>query len=189
MFHLFHLITRYRWVFGARGVLAVLFGLWMFLSSDRSLYSFVMASGFFVLSESLLLLLIIFGRREENILTVAIESGIGAVIGVIILIGSGIGCLLIPSVTSVMVPLYIGSWAILTGVFGFINAAVLRSRMQGLWVLVLSSLLALPFGVWLILQRNEGALSLQWMIAGFAIVYGLLLIFVAIKAKIYAITA
>jgi uncharacterized membrane protein HdeD (DUF308 family) len=156
------------------------------MSTDLSLYAFVIASGLFVLLESLLLLPLIFGRHVERILMAAIESGVGVCMGVIILFGSALGSLLIPDVTSVMVPIYIGSWAILTGVFGLIHTAMLKSRMQGLWVLVLSSLLALLFGVWLIFHRNEGALSLQWLIAAFAILFGMLHLGVVIQAKIYA---
>lgn len=73
-----------------------------------------------------------------------------------------------------MVPVYIGAWAIGTGAFGLIYAASLRSQMQGAWALMLSSLLALLYGVWLILQRDAGVLSLRWLIAAFAVLYGVL---------------
>jgi uncharacterized membrane protein HdeD (DUF308 family) len=189
MFPMFQLMTRYLWVFSARGVLAILYGLFLFMSTDLSLYSFVIAAGLFVLLESLLLLPLIFGRHAEKILMVSIESGVGACIGVVILFGSTLGSLLIPSVTSVMVPIYIGSWAISTGVFGLIHTVMLKSQMQGLWVLVLSSLLVLLFGVWIIFHGNEGALSLQWMIAAFAILFGVLHLGVVLKAKIYAAKA
>lgn len=186
MFPMFQLMTRYWWVFGVQGVLAILYGLFLFISTGLSLYSFALASGLFVLLESLLLLPLIFGRHDEKIIMAAIESGVGATIGVFILFGSALGSLLIPAVTSVMVPIYIGSWAILTGGLGLIHATMLKSKMPGLWVLVLSSLLALLFGVWLIFHRNEGALSLQCLIAAFAILFGVLHLGVVLKAKIYA---
>jgi hypothetical protein len=61
-----------------------------------------------------------------------------------------------------------------------------NQAMQGLLVLVLSSFLALLFGVWLILQRHEGALSLQWLIGVFAVVFGLLHIFAILKTRFIA---
>lgn len=189
MFPMFQLMTRYWWVFSARGILAILYGLFLFMSTDLSLYAFVMAAGLFVLLESLLLLPLIFGSHAEKILMAAIESGIGVCIGVFVLFGSTLGSLLIPSVTNVMVPIYIGSWAILTGVFGLIHTAMLKSKMPGLWVLVLSSLLVLLFGVWIIFHRNEGALSLQWMIAAFAILFGVLHLGLVLKAKNYTLKA
>ena len=61
-----HLLRRYWWGFGARGALAVLYGLYLFLNRDLSLYAFVMASGFFVLTESLLLIVITFIRDARK---------------------------------------------------------------------------------------------------------------------------
>jgi uncharacterized membrane protein HdeD (DUF308 family) len=167
------LMKRYWWAFGVRGALAVLYGLFLFVSRDLSLYAFVMASGSFVLIESLLLIIITFGRDVEKTRMISIEGILGSVIAAVIILGSGFGSMLMPGVTSVMVPVYIGAWAIVTGAFGLTHAVSLRSQMQGAWAFMLSSLLALLCGVWLIMQKDAGALSLLWLIAAFAVLYGM----------------
>jgi len=184
MFPLVQMLTRYWWVFGARGVLAILYGIFLLLSPGQPLHTFVIATGLFVLLESLLILFLIFGRHDEKILIALAESGVGTCIGLIILFGSTLGSLLMPSVTSVMVPIYIGLWAILTGLFGFIHAARLRSQVNDLWIIGLSSFVALLFGAWLVFHRNEGAISLQWPIAAYALLFGVLHVFMIIKAKV-----
>ena len=177
------LLKRYWWVFDLRGALAILYGLFLFVSRDLSLYTFVMASGFFVLIESLLLLMITLGRNVERTRMIAIEGILGSVIATVIILGSGIGSMLIPGVTSVMVPIYIGVWAIVTGAFGLIHATGMRPQVHVAWYFVLSSLLALLCGVWLILQKDAGALSLQWLIAAFAVLYGVLQAVLIFKAR------
>jgi len=168
------LLTRYWWVFGVRGALAIIYGLFLFISRDLSLYGFVMASGFFILTESLLLLIITFGRDVEKTLMISIESILGSVIAAVIILGAGVGSMLMPGVTSVMVPVNIGVWAIMTGALGLIHAASLKSQMQVAWSFMLSSLPALLCGVWLIMQKDAGALSLRLLIAAFAVFYGVL---------------
>ena len=177
------LLRRYWWAFVVRGALAIIYGLFLFIRRDLSLYAFVMASGFFVLTESLLLIIITFMRDAEKTRMISIEGILGSVIAAVIILGAGIGSMLMPGVTSVMVPVNIGVWAIVTGTFGLIHAANLRSQMQGVWAFMLSSLLALLCGVWLILQKNAGALSLQWLIAAFAVLYGVLQAVMIFKAQ------
>ena len=178
-----HLLRRYWWGFGVRGALAILYGLYLFLNRDLSLYAFVMASGFFVLIESLLLLIITFGRDVEKTGTISIEGILGSVIAAVIILGSGFGSMLMPGVTSVTVPVYIAVWAMVTGAFGLIHAASLRSQMQGAWAFMLSGLLALLCGVWLIMQKDAGALSLRGLIAAFAVLYGLLQTIMIFKVR------
>jgi len=132
-------------------------GIVLFISMDLSLSSFVVATGFFALLESLLhLFLNYFGVSRQRFLLVTVMNSIGAVIGIFIVLGSGLASMIMPAVTGVMVPIYIGAWAILTGLCGFFHAAAMRTQTQGSWILVLSSLLALPGGVGLILQRCAG---------------------------------
>ena len=171
---MFQLLRRYWWVFALRGALAVFYGLFLFVNREPSLYSFIMVSGTFVLFESLLLLIITFGQNVEKTRMISIEGILGSVIAAVIILGAGVGSMLMPGVTSVMVPVYIGAWTLMTGAFGLIHAASLRSQMQVAWALMLSSLLALLCCAWLIMQRDAGALSLRLLIAAFAVLYGLL---------------
>ena len=168
------LLIRYWWVFGVRGALAILYGIYLFFNRDLSLYAFVMVSGFFVLLESLLLFIITFGRDVEKTRMISTEGILGSVIAVSIILGSGFGSMVMPGVTSILVPVHIGVWAIVTGALGLTYAAGLRSQMYVAWSFILSSLSALLCGVWLIIQKDAGISSLQWLIAAFAVLYGLL---------------
>jgi len=178
------LLKRYWWAFGVRSALAILYGLFLFVSRDLSLYALVMASGSFVLIASVILLIITFGRNVGRQRMLSIEGMLGSLIAAVIIFGSGIGSMLMPGVTAVTVPVYIAVWAIVTGGFGLVHAARLKSQVQGVWALALSSsLLAILCGVWLTVQRDAGALSLRFVIAGFAVLYGVLQAVMIFKAR------
>lgn len=88
------LLTRYRWAFGVKGALAILYGLFLFVSRDLSLYGFMMASGLFVLIESPLLLIITLGRNVGKTRMISIEGILGSVAAAAVILGSGIGSML-----------------------------------------------------------------------------------------------
>lgn len=178
------LLTRYRWAFGLRGVLSILYGLFLVLAGDLSLHSFVITSGLFILIESLLLLIITLGRNTERTHMIFIEGILGCVVTSFIILGSGIGSLIVPFLTSIMFPIYIGTWALVTGVFGLIHTVGLRSKLHVAWVLMLSSLLSFLCGAWLIVHRETGALSLRGLIATFVVLYGVLQIILIFRARL-----
>ena len=176
------LLLSNEWFYGARGVMAIILGLFLFFNTTPSLFILVIACGLFILLASLQALFMIFGSHADEIVMIALESGVGTCLGMVIVVISGAGSLLTPNVTSVTVPMYIGMWAIAAGVFGIIHAVLRRSslKMQGLWGLVISGVVAVLFGIGMILQRESGALSLRWLIAAFAVTYGILQLAVAL---------
>ncbi|MBN1548125.1 MAG: DUF308 domain-containing protein [Syntrophaceae bacterium] len=176
-----------EWFYGARGILAIILGLFLSFNTAPSLFILVIACGLFILLASLLSLFMIFRPHADEIVMIAIESGVGTCLGLVIVVVSGAGSLLTPNVTSVTVPMYIGMWAIAAGVFGIIHAVLRRSylKMKGLWGLIISGVVAILFGVGMILQRESGVLTLRLLIAGFAATYGILQLAAALlSAKI-----
>ena len=74
-------------------------------------------------------------------------------------------------------------WAILTGAFEIAAAIRFRRILKREWVLVVSGLLSILFGILLIARPGAGALSLIWLIGGYAIVFGVLLLTSAFYLK------
>ena len=61
----------------------------------------------------------------------------------------------------------------------------MRKEIEGEWLLGLSGLLSILFGVALVAQPGAGALAVVWMIASFAILLGCLYIALAFRLKQY----
>jgi uncharacterized membrane protein HdeD (DUF308 family) len=94
-----------------------------------------------------------------------------AVVGVASLI-AGVLAFVLPGITAAVLLLFIASWAIVTGIMQIWGAIQLRKEIAGEWLLILSGLLSIAFGIILIAQPGAGALAVVWMIGLFAILIG-----------------
>jgi len=91
-----------------------------------------------------------------------------------------------PGITAITLLTLIAVWAIVCGVLEIAAAIRLRKEIHNEWMLILSGVLAVAFGALMILSPGAGALAVLWVIATFAIVYGVLLIGLAFRLKKHA---
>jgi uncharacterized membrane protein HdeD (DUF308 family) len=103
-------------------------------------------------------------------------------------VGIAVGVLtfLQPGVTALALLMLIAVWAIVHGVLEISAAIRLRKEIENEWLLILSGLLSVAFGALVILQPGEGALAVLWLIAAFAIAYGVLLVMLSLKLRKHA---
>jgi uncharacterized membrane protein HdeD (DUF308 family) len=104
-----------------------------------------------------------------------LEGLIGIITGVLTVIW--------PGLTGLVLLYMIAVWAVLTGIFEIAAAVALRREMEGEWLLILTGIASVIFGVLLIVQPAAGALTLAWMIGGYAIVFGILLLVLAFRLR------
>ena len=90
-----------------------------------------------------------------------------------------------PDITAQVLLALIAAWAIMIGVLQIVGAIQLRKEIEGEWLLGLSGLLWILFGVALVAQPSAGAVAVVWMIASFAILLGCLYIALAFRLKQY----
>jgi uncharacterized membrane protein HdeD (DUF308 family) len=91
-----------------------------------------------------------------------------------------------PGVVVLALLLYMAIWAIATGVIEIATAIRLRREIEGESLLILSGLLSVLFGVVLVAWPGASALALLWLIATFAVVFGVVLVILAFKARGFA---
>jgi uncharacterized membrane protein HdeD (DUF308 family) len=87
--------------------------------------------------------------------------------------------------TALVLLMFIASWAIVIGVLQIWGAIRLRKEIQGEWLLGLSGVLSIAFGVILFAQPGAGALAVVWLIGWFAILAGCVYIALAFQLKKY----
>lgn len=171
------------WLLLLRGVFAIAFGVVAVLIPAISLAALVLLFGAYVLADGIIgVWLGISGRsKDENRWLLLLWGLLG--------IGVGIIAFLAPGITALALLIYIAAWAIATGVLELVAAIRLRKEVKGEWLLVLGGLASILFGVLLMLQPAAGALALLWLIAAYAIVFGGILVMLAIKARSFGARA
>jgi uncharacterized membrane protein HdeD (DUF308 family) len=171
------ILSRSWWVLLLRGLVAIAFGVLTWLQPGISLAALVLLFGAYSMVDGILgIWTAIAGRKDHEHWWVLLLGG---------LLGIGIGVMtfLVPGVTALALLFYIAIWAIATGVLEIVAAIRLRKEIEGEWLLILSGLASVLFGVLLMAQPGAGALALLWLIATFAVVFGILLLILAFKAR------
>ena len=88
-----------------------------------------------------------------------------------------------PGLTALVLLMFIASWSIIVGVMQIVGAIQLRKEIEGEWLLVLSGLLSIAFGIMLIVQPDAGAVAVVWIIGWYAILAGCIGIGLAFRLK------
>jgi uncharacterized membrane protein HdeD (DUF308 family) len=173
------ILRRTWWVLLLRGLAAIAFGVLTWVQPGLSLAALVLLFGAYSLADGIFgVSSAVAGRKEHEYWWLLLLAG---------LLGIGVGLLtfLAPGLTAVVLLLYIAIWAIATGVLQIAAAIRLRKEIEGEWLLILGGFVSVAFGALLMARPGAGALALLWMIAAFAVVFGLLLVILAFRARAF----
>lgn len=160
-----------------RGIAAIVFGVLTWAWPGISLTALVLLFGFYALVDGLLAVwAAIAGRGASEYWWLLLLGGF---------VGIGVGLLAFarPGLTALALLFYIAAWAIATGVLEIIAAIRVRKEVDGEWRLILAGLASVAFGAFLLARPGAGALTLLWVIAGYAVFFGILLIMLALKVR------
>ena len=165
------------WTLLLRGVIAIVFGILTFSQPGISLAALVLLFGAFSFVDGIVAIsAAVAGRRRHDDWWMLL---LGGVVGVIV----GILTVFVPGLTALVLLVYIAVWAIATGASQIALAVRLRKEIEGEWILILAGFLSVLFGILLLAQPGAGILALLWLIGSYAIVFGALLVFLALKVR------
>ena len=177
------LFSKYWWSFIARGVVAIISGLIILSWAGSSLDLLVVAFGAFALLQGIFSLVPGLSKLGGRIYFLLIEGVIGILAGVFTFLGPGIGRMLWPEIATMTLLVFIAFWALLTGVAELIGSFRLPGEIKGKWVITLTALVCLLLGLALLLRSETGATGNASVIGLFGIIFGLLWLFVGLKAR------
>ena len=101
-------------------------------------------------------------------------------------IAAGILTFAWPGITALVLLLFIAGWAIATGVLQIAGAIRLRKEIENEWLLIASGLLSVIFGLVLAARPGTGALALLYVIGIYAVLYGILEVWLSLRLRGYA---
>lgn len=98
-------------------------------------------------------------------------------------IGAGVLTFLWPGVTALVLVWFIAAWAVVTGVLEIAAAIRLRRVITGEWMLALSGILSVVFGILVFAFPAAGAVGISWVFGAYAGAAGLILIALAVRLR------
>ena len=98
----------------------------------------------------------------------------------------GIITLFFPGVTALALVLFVAAWSLITGVAEVVAAIKLRKMIEGEWLLALTGILSIAFGILLFVSPLIGAIAIAIWIGAYSLVFGALLVGLSLRLKSWA---
>jgi len=169
-------LARNWWALALRGVVAIVFGALVFLWPQLAWIWVVATFAAFALVDGIFSIVAAFmGGGVVPWWALMIEGVLG--------ISAGVGTFFWPGITELVLLYFIAYWAIATGVFEVVAAFRLRKEIEGEWVLAISGILSVVFGSVLVILPGAGALAVAWLIAAYSLLFGVLLLALALRLR------
>ena len=158
------------------GLAAIAFGLVVLIWPNISAIALVALFGAFALVYGLLVL-----GQGLNLLAERQTTWVPSVLGGLSGIAIGAVTFFRPGVTALVLVYFIAAWAIVTGIFALVAAVDWAGEVEGDWLIALTGLLSIAFGILVAVRPGSGALAILWLIGVYAIVLGVIQLVTAFR--------
>ncbi len=163
------------WTLVLRGIAAIIFGILAYLWPGITFTVLVLFFGAYALWDGVFALIGAFRTEGERRWSLVLEGVVGIAAGLITFLWTG--------AASLALLLVIGAWAIVTGIFEIVSAIRLRDEIEGEWLLLISGVLSVLFGIALAIWPAAGLVAVTWMIGAYSIVFGVLLTMLGFRLR------
>ena len=170
-------LKRHWWVPVLRGVAAIIFGIIAFTHPVMAVATLVLFFGAWVLVDGIFRVIGAITHHASDK-----EWGFDLIIG---LVGIIIGLLTFhaPQITALALIIYIAAWALMIGATEIATAIKLRREIKGEWFLILMGLASIVFAALLLWNPLAGAAALIWIMAWYAVIFGVLAIIFGFRLR------
>jgi len=165
------------WALALRGIVAILFAILAFIVPGVTLAAIVLLFGAYALVDGIVAIVSAIraahGHRPWG--AFLLEGVVGIVAGLI--------TLFVPAITLAFLIYVVGAWAIITGVLEIAAAVRLRKHVPGEWLLVLTGVVSVVFGVIVFFAPLVGAYAIAVWLGVYAFMFGILMLSLAFRLR------
>lgn len=147
-----------------RGVVGVLFGIMAMVWPGMTVLALVILWGAYAIVDGIAAVAMGFAGQGADRWIPVLTGIVGVLAGLVAFVW--------PGMTAVILLVFIGAWAIVTGVMYLLTAWRVRKEVTGEWLLALTGVASIALGVVLFLQPRAGAVGLVLFIGVLAVVWG-----------------
>jgi uncharacterized membrane protein HdeD (DUF308 family) len=171
------LLARSWWMLALQGLVALLFGVLAVLWPGLTLLWLVaLFAAYAIISGGAALYGAVKNRTMDRGWWLILLLGLVSV-------AAGVLAIFYPGLTALALVLLMGANALITGVLQIAVAIRLRKMVGNEWLLVLTGVASIVFGVVVLVFPGAGALALVWLISFYAVLSGILLLSLAFRVK------
>jgi len=165
------------WVVAIRGLLAIVFGVLAFLMPTVAVLTLVLLFGAYALVDGVFAIISGLRHRQDapRWWVLVLEGVAGILFGLL--------TFMFPPATALVLVIFIAAWLLVTGVLEMAAAVRLRKEIEGEWLLFLTGLLSVIVGLAMMVFPAWATVALVWVIAAYAILFGVLMLFLAFKLR------
>jgi uncharacterized membrane protein HdeD (DUF308 family) len=170
------LLARNWWAVLLRGLIAVAIGIFTVWMPQVSMASLVLVFAAYMLADGILGIVaaVRAARRHERWGWLVLEG--------LLDIGAGVAAFAWPGLTIIVFVALVAAWAIVSG--GTMALAALKmTRRDGRWLMVFAGVLSIIWGAALAFAPITGALVLTLWIGAYALLFGIVLIVLALRLR------
>jgi len=176
---LLHALAKNWWLLLLRGIAGIVFGVLAFAWPGLTLLTLILFYGAYALVDGVIAIITaITGGAPAGRWWLALVGVLGIAVGLF--------TFMLPGMTTLILLYTIAGWAVAIGVLQIIGAIRLRKEIDNEWLLILSGVISVLFGLAIVYNPGAGALGLVWVIAMYAIIAGVLYIGLALRLKKHA---
>jgi uncharacterized membrane protein HdeD (DUF308 family) len=168
------------WSLAVRGLVAILFGLATLALPGLTLSALVLLFGVYALIDGAINIAGAWRASRAHVRwgTLLLQGLAGILAGAITLAW--------PAITALALIYLIAAWSLVIGLIEIVAAIRLREFLSNEWLLALSGVLSLIFGVLLLVAPLAGALAIALWIGVYALIFGVVLIALGFRVRNWA---
>jgi uncharacterized membrane protein HdeD (DUF308 family) len=173
---LLNALAKHWWLFLVRGIVAIVFGLLAFFTPGATLVALVLLWAIYAIADGVSAIWASFSGANAGARWWLLLAGASGVL-------AGAFAVIQPAIAALAFLMIVGIWTLAVGVMQVIGAIRLRKEIDGEWWLLLTGVVNILFGVFLLAQPVEGAVAIGWLIGTFAILIGVFYVFFALRLR------
>ncbi|MGD0050196.1 MAG: HdeD family acid-resistance protein [Vulcanimicrobiaceae bacterium] len=160
-------LTRRWWLFLIRGLAAVVFGILALIWPGIALGALTIVFGAYAFVDGVFAFAAaVSGTAGSRWWVFMIEGIVGLIVAFFVLTE--------PVLSAISLVYVVAIWAIVTGAVEIVAGVQLRDMISNEWLYVLAGIVSIAFGILVLRDPSSGALAVVWLIAYYAILFGIL---------------